>query len=134
MENRQIQTRPIKGTLPRLDSPDADRQQAQRLANSPKDRAENLMIVDLMRNDIGRVAVPGSVEVPELFVVEPFPAVHHLVSTITARLPESLHATDLLRAAFLVVPLPARQRCGRWKLLTNWNRTDVTPGAAASAI
>lgn len=100
LENRQIQTRPIKGTLPRLDSPDADRQQAQRLANSPKDRAENLMIVDLMRNDIGRVAVPGSVKVPELFVVEPFPAVHHLVSTITARLPESLHATDLLRAAF----------------------------------
>ncbi len=65
-----------------------------------KDRAENLMIVDLMRNDIGRVAVPGSVKVPELFVVEPFPAVHHLVSTITARLPDSLHATDLLRAAF----------------------------------
>ncbi|MGE9527684.1 chorismate-binding protein, partial [Escherichia coli] len=55
---------------------------------------------DLMRNDIGRVAVPGSVQVPELFIVEPFPAVHHLVSTITARLPESLYATDLLRAAF----------------------------------
>ncbi|MBJ3590337.1 aminodeoxychorismate synthase component 1 [Salmonella enterica subsp. enterica serovar Saintpaul] len=100
LENQQIQTRPIKGTLPRLDAPDADRLQAQKLANSPKDRAENLMIVDLMRNDIGRVAVPGSVKVPELFVVEPFPAVHHLVSTITARLPASLHATDLLRAAF----------------------------------
>ncbi len=53
-----------------------------------------------MRNDIGRVAVAGSVKVPELFVVEPFPAVHHLVSTITARLPEQLHASDLLRAAF----------------------------------
>ncbi len=51
------------------------------------------MIVDLMRNDIGRVAVPGSVRVPELFVVEPFPAVHHLVSTITARLPMTLHAS-----------------------------------------
>ncbi|EFE10590.1 aminodeoxychorismate synthase component 1 [Citrobacter youngae] len=100
LENQHIQTRPIKGTLPRLDNPDADRQQALKLANSPKDRAENLMIVDLMRNDIGRVAVPGSVQVPELFVVEPFPAVHHLVSTITAHLPETLHATDLLRAAF----------------------------------
>ena len=53
-----------------------------------------------MRNDIGRVAVPGSVRVPELFVVEPFPAVHHLVSTVTARLPPSQHACDLLRAAF----------------------------------
>lgn len=95
-----IQTRPIKGTLPRLTDPDADRLQAEKLAASPKDRAENLMIVDLMRNDIGRVAEPGSVRVPELFVVEPFPAVHHLVSTITARLPASRSACDLLRAAF----------------------------------
>ncbi|TCD17895.1 aminodeoxychorismate synthase component 1 [Lelliottia amnigena] len=95
-----IQTRPIKGTLPRLSDPAADRAQAERLAASPKDRAENLMIVDLMRNDIGRVAVPGSVRVPELFVVEPFPAVHHLVSTITAQLPASRSACDLLRAAF----------------------------------
>ncbi|EPI2799461.1 aminodeoxychorismate synthase component 1 [Citrobacter koseri] len=99
-EEGHIQTRPIKGTLPRLDDPQADRQQALTLAMSAKDRAENLMIVDLMRNDVGRVAVPGSVKVPELFVVEPFPAVHHLVSTITARLPDNLHATDLLRAAF----------------------------------
>jgi para-aminobenzoate synthetase component 1 len=95
-----IQTRPIKGTLPRLADPAADQLQAEKLAASPKDRAENLMIVDLMRNDIGRVAVPGSVRVPELFVVEPFPAVHHLVSTITARLPASRSACDLLRAAF----------------------------------
>lgn len=95
-----IQTRPIKGTLPRLADPVADRMQAEKLAASPKDRAENLMIVDLMRNDIGRVAVPGSVRVPELFVVEPFPAVHHLVSTITAQLPASRTACDLLRAAF----------------------------------
>lgn len=100
LEAQHIQTRPIKGTLPRLTSPTADAEQAEKLRTSPKDRAENLMIVDLMRNDIGRVAVPGSVRVPELFVVEPFPAVHHLVSTITAKLPESLHATDLLRAAF----------------------------------
>ncbi|MCU6666507.1 aminodeoxychorismate synthase component 1 [Silvania hatchlandensis] len=95
-----IQTRPIKGTLPRLADAEADRQQAQKLAASPKDRAENLMIVDLMRNDIGRVAEPGSVRVPELFIVEPFPAVHHLVSTITARLPPARTACDLLRAAF----------------------------------
>ncbi len=95
-----IQTRPIKGTLPRLADPVADRLQAEKLAASPKDRAENLMIVDLMRNDIGRVAEPGSVRVPELFVVEPFPAVHHLVSTVIARLPEARTACDLLRAAF----------------------------------
>ncbi len=99
-DNSEIQTRPIKGTLPRLPDPQEDSKQAEKLANSAKDRAENLMIVDLMRNDIGRVAVAGSVKVPELFVVEPFPAVHHLVSTITAQLPEQLHASDLLRAAF----------------------------------
>lgn len=95
-----IETRPIKGTLPRLADEQADRLQAQKLAQSEKDRAENLMIVDLLRNDIGRVAVPGSVRVPELFVVEPFPAVHHLVSTIHARLKPELSAGDLLRACF----------------------------------
>ncbi|MEQ6970639.1 aminodeoxychorismate synthase component 1 [Pectobacterium polaris] len=100
LENHRIQTRPIKGTLPRLADPDADKQQAVRLANSEKDRSENLMIVDLLRNDISRVAVPGSVRVPELFVVEPFPAVHHLVSTIEARLPDDCPATTLLRACF----------------------------------
>ena len=77
LEQQRIQTRPIKGTLPRLTDAEQDAAQARRLADSPKDRAENLMIVDLLRNDIGRVAQPGSVRVPELFVVEPFPAVHH---------------------------------------------------------
>jgi len=100
LEGQHIQTRPIKGTLPRLADPQADTLQAEKLAQSAKDRAENLMIVDLLRNDIGRVARPGSVKVPELFVVEPFPAVHHLVSTITAELPHSLRASDLLRATF----------------------------------
>lgn len=100
LENQYIQTRPIKGTLPRLADKDADALQAERLARSEKDRSENLMIVDLLRNDIGRVAVPGSVRVPELFAVEPFPAVHHLVSTIVAELPQNCHATALLRACF----------------------------------
>ncbi len=100
LKDHQIQTRPIKGTLPRCEDPAEDARQAERLAASEKDRAENLMIVDLLRNDIGRVATPGSVRVPELFVVEPFPAVHHLVSTITAQLPPTCHASALLRACF----------------------------------
>lgn len=100
LERQRIETRPIKGTLPRLADPNADRLQGEKLAQSPKDRSENLMIVDLLRNDIGRVATPGSVEVPELFMVEPFPAVHHLVSTITASLKPGLTACDLLRACF----------------------------------
>lgn len=100
LEEDRIQTRPIKGTLPRSADPETDRLQVIRLANSEKDRSENLMIVDLLRNDIGRVAIPGSVSVPELFVVEPFPAVHHLVSTITATLPANCHPASLLRACF----------------------------------
>lgn len=100
LDQKRIETRPIKGTRPRAADPIADRQQADALRLSEKDRAENLMIVDLLRNDIGRVAVPGSVSVPELFVVEPFPAVHHLVSTVRAQLPADLQATDLLRACF----------------------------------
>lgn len=100
LQQQTIETRPIKGTLPRLADPEADRQQALKLAAAEKDRAENLMIVDLLRNDIGRVAVPGSVSVPALFEVEAFPAVHHLVSTVRARLPDTLSASDLLRACF----------------------------------
>lgn len=100
LERHTIQTRPIKGTLPRLSDPAQDQEQIRRLAASEKDRAENLMIVDLMRNDIGRVAIPGSVRVPELFVVESFPTVHHLVSTVTAQLPRRLDGCDVLRAVF----------------------------------
>ncbi len=100
VKDRQIETRPIKGTRPRLEDPLADAQQAHQLASAGKDRAENLMIVDLLRNDIGRVAEPGSVNVPELFVVEPFPAVYHLVSTVRGRLPDGTENSDLLRACF----------------------------------
>lgn len=100
VEQQQVTTRPIKGTRPRHSDPIYDRAEAAALTMSEKDRAENLMIVDLMRNDIGRVAVPGSVSVPELFIVESFPAVHHLVSTVQATLPETCSNTDLLRACF----------------------------------
>lgn len=119
LENNHIQARPIKGTLPRLADSDADKQQAARLANSEKDRAENLMIVDLLRNDIGRVAVPGSVRVPELFVVEPFPAVHHLVSTIEAQLPEDCPATTLLRACFPGGSITGAPKSAPCRLLRN---------------
>lgn len=96
----KIQTKPIKGTLPRHADPLLDAQAASSLANSPKDRAENVMIVDLLRNDISKVATAGSVQVPHLFEIESFPAVHHLVSTVTATLDPKYSACDLLRAAF----------------------------------
>lgn len=100
LENQHIQTKPIKGTEARSKDPTADKRLAEKLARSEKDRAENLMIVDLLRNDIGKVAQVGTVDVPELFAIESFPAVHHLVSTITAKLDTSLTAVDLLNAAF----------------------------------
>ncbi|WP_373958407.1 aminodeoxychorismate synthase component I [Vibrio gigantis] len=95
-----IETKPIKGTRPRSEEPMIDDANAQDLAAAEKDQAENLMIVDLLRNDIGRVAKPGSVHVPKLFDIESFPAVHHLVSTIRAELDVQYSATDLLRACF----------------------------------
>lgn len=95
-----IETKPIKGTMPRSADKALDLQYAQTLAASEKDQSENLMIVDLLRNDIGRVAKPGSVRVPQLFAIESFPAVHHLVSTIKAELSVHYTSADLLRACF----------------------------------
>ncbi|MUK60921.1 aminodeoxychorismate synthase component I [Aliivibrio fischeri] len=100
VKERKIETKPIKGTRPRADDPKVDALEAKTLRNSPKDRSENLMIVDLLRNDIGRVATPGSVKVSKLFDIESFPAVHHLVSTITGELDTKYSATDLLKASF----------------------------------
>ncbi|MGB0894965.1 MAG: aminodeoxychorismate synthase component I [Parashewanella sp.] len=95
-----IETKPIKGTLPRNTDPLLDKQAAEQLRNSTKDRAENLMITDLLRNDLGKVAKAGSVKVPSLFEIESFPAVHHLVSTVTAVLRDDLDATDILHSSF----------------------------------
>ncbi len=100
LKNNIVESKPIKGTRPRFDDKAQDEQSRQALAVSPKDRAENLMIVDLLRNDIGRVCRPGSVTVPKLFEIESFPAVHHLVSTVLGRLQTDHSAEDLLRAGF----------------------------------
>jgi len=96
----RVETRPIKGTRPRSADPAQDRALGDALRASPKDRAENVMIVDLLRNDLGRVCRPGSVRVPRLFELESFPTVHHLVSTVTGRLEPDRDALDLLRACF----------------------------------
>ncbi|MCL1078433.1 aminodeoxychorismate synthase component I [Parashewanella spongiae] len=100
LDGKNIQTKPIKGTLPRESNQALDIQAAKTLQSSIKDRAENLMITDLLRNDLGKVAQAGTVIVPKLFDIESFPAVHHLVSTITACLKPELDATDILLATF----------------------------------
>ena len=95
-----VETRPIKGTRPRSVHGARDRAYAAELRNSDKDRAENVMIVDLLRNDLGRSCVPGSIRATRLFDVESFASVHHLVSTVTGRLASGRHAVDLLRGCF----------------------------------
>jgi para-aminobenzoate synthetase component 1 len=100
LQNGRAQTRPIKGTRPRGGSADQDLALRAQLLSSEKDRAENVMIVDLLRNDLGKVCEPGSIEVPGLFQVESFATVHHLVSTVTGRLRADKDALDLIAACF----------------------------------
>jgi para-aminobenzoate synthetase component 1 len=100
VEGGEVETRPIKGTRPRGATPDEDRQRAEELLNSPKDRAENVMIVDLLRNDLGRVCAYGTVKVEAVCRLESYPQVHHLVSEVRGRLRPGLGPVDLLRAAF----------------------------------
>ncbi len=100
LKGEQVETKPIKGTRPRGDTPEGDSAMARELASSSKDRAENLMIVDLLRNDLGRVCNAGTVKVPEIFSVESYATVHHLVSTVTGELREDQDAIGLLRACF----------------------------------
>jgi para-aminobenzoate synthetase component 1 len=98
--NGMVETRPIKGTRPRSSDAICDRELAAALRVSEKDRAENVMIVDLLRNDLGKCCLPGSVRADRLFEIESFARVHHLVSTVTGRLDPRFHAVDLLRACF----------------------------------
>ncbi len=134
LDQRHIETKPIKGTRPRLADPALDQASALELASADKDRSENLMIVDLLRNDIGRVSRPGSVSVPSLFAVESFPAVHHLVSTIHGELDAQWQAVDLLRACFPGGSITGAPRSGQWRSSKSWSPSGATPTAAASAI
>jgi para-aminobenzoate synthetase component I len=97
---RHVETRPIKGTRPRADDLKQDLAFAKELQESGKDRAENLMIVDLLRNDIGKSCETGSVKVEQLFQLQSFANVHHLVSIVTAKLKQNATAIDLLRGCF----------------------------------
>lgn len=100
LHGTHVETKPIKGTRPRGSTAEGDSAMARELAESSKDRAENLMIVDLLRNDIGRVCRPGSVKVPKLFDIESFATVHHMVTTVTGELAAGRDALHLLRACF----------------------------------
>ena len=96
----RIETRPMKGTQPRSADAAEDARRRAWLAQDEKNRAENLMIVDLLRNDISRVSVPGSVHVPKLFDIESYATVHQMTSTVAAQLAENVRLSEILKALF----------------------------------
>lgn len=100
VQNNIVETKPIKGTRPRAIDPQKDQVLQNELSASLKDQAENVMIVDLLRNDLSKCCAPNSVKVPKLFALESFPTVHHLVSTVTGELPQEVSPIRLLRACF----------------------------------
>jgi para-aminobenzoate synthetase / 4-amino-4-deoxychorismate lyase len=100
LRQQQITAQPMKGTAPRHCLPELDQLAAEILQQDDKNRAENLMIVDLLRNDLSRVSVPGSVQVPELYGIISYPTIHQMVSTVRAKIAEATDAVDVLRALF----------------------------------
>jgi para-aminobenzoate synthetase/4-amino-4-deoxychorismate lyase len=117
-----VEAKPMKGTAARCSDRQADLAAIEQLRNDPKQRAENLMIVDLLRNDLARIAETGSVEVPALFEVESFPTVHQMVSRITARLRDGFDAVDVLRTIF-----PCGSITGAPKISAMQRLTELEP-------
>jgi para-aminobenzoate synthetase/4-amino-4-deoxychorismate lyase len=131
LNGAEAKVKPMKGTRPRMADPEADAEMADDLATSVKDRAENLMIVDLMRNDLARVAEAGSVVVDAPFAVESYPTVHQMVSTVRARLAPGKGAMDLVRALFPCGSITGAPKIRAMELLAQVERDARGPYCGA---
>ena len=127
VDRGNVETRPIKGTRPRSANPSKDSAIAAELLASPKDRAENIMIVDLLRNDIGKVCAYGSVGVPRVCELESYPSVHHMVSEVVGRLAGGKTALDLLRACFPGGSVTGAPKIRSMELITELEQTARGP-------
>jgi anthranilate synthase component 1 len=134
LKDGRVTIRPLAGTRPRGATAEQDKALEVELLADPKERAEHLMLLDLGRNDVGRVSKPGSVEVTESFVVERYSQVMHIVSNVNGAADPKLDAVDTLLAALPPARSRARPRCGRWRSSTSWRpRSAASATAAASA-
>ncbi len=127
-----LESKPIKGTIARGSTPEEDKRLQNELSHSAKDRAENVMIVDLLRNDLGRVCEFGSVQVPALFEIETFPTLHHLVSTVRGTLRPDLEPLDAFCAAFPCGSISGAPKMRAMQILSQLE--PVTRGASMGAI
>jgi anthranilate synthase component 1 len=130
-EDGRLETRPIAGTRPRGRTEQEDERLIHQLRTSPKERAEHLMLVDLGRNDLGRVAHVGSVGTPELMIVEKYSHVLHLVTSVTARLKSGKNALDVLRATFPAGTVTGAPKVRAMEIIAELERHDRGPYAGA---
>lgn len=127
LEGRQVETKPIKGTRRRHPDSGQDQQVAADLLACEKDRAENIMIVDLLRNDLSRVCTPHSVQVPRLLVLESYATVHHLVTTVVGELEDAFNAVDLLKATFPGGSITGAPKIRSMEIITELEGTSRGP-------
>jgi anthranilate synthase component 1 len=132
-EGEKVIIRPIAGTRPRGATPEADKALEAELLADPKERAEHVMLIDLARNDVGRIAKTGSVKVTEAFAIERYSHVMHIVSNVEGLLKDGMSNLDVLKASFPAGTLSGAPRSGRWRSSTSSSRCSAASTAGPAA-